>query len=173
MRPREKNGGGGKAGNRDKGNETAEDEAASIIDACIYGGGVATDNNVRGRVATDITSTSGGVATLHAPDLETPAVGPSARVRPRMMNGGGGKAGNHDKEDPTSGGAATFRTPILKTPAASPSARVRPRVTNGGGGRAGNRSDVEDARPGMGICKGANGEVGSDNEAWADRPSPT
>ena len=54
-------------------NETVEEEAASIIDACIYGGGVATDNDVRVEVATDITSTSGGPATLHAPFLETTA----------------------------------------------------------------------------------------------------
>ena len=42
--------------------------------------------------------TSGSATTLHAPVLETPAVGPSARVRPRVMNGGGGKAGDHDDD---------------------------------------------------------------------------
>ena len=73
-----------------------EEEAASIINACIYGGGVATDNDVWMEVATGIASTSGGVATLHAPVQETPAAGPSARVRPRVKNGGGGKAGNRD-----------------------------------------------------------------------------
>ena len=50
------------------------------------------------EVATNITSTSGSAATLHAVDLETPAAGPTARVRPRMTNGGGGKAGNHDDD---------------------------------------------------------------------------
>ena len=46
---------------------TAMDEAGN------YGGGVATDNDVRMEVATDITSTSGGAVTLHTPVLETPA----------------------------------------------------------------------------------------------------
>ena len=95
MRPREKNGGGGKAGNRDNGNETAGEETASIIDACIYEGGVATDNDVRAEVAKDITSASGGPATLHAPLLETTAAGLTARVRPMVKGGGGGKAGDH------------------------------------------------------------------------------
>ena len=95
VRPREKNGGGGKAGNRDNGKETAEEAAASITDACIYGGGAATDNDVRAEVATDITSTSGGPATLHASFLEITAAGPSARVRPMVKGGGGGKAGDH------------------------------------------------------------------------------
>ena len=85
-----------------------------------------------------------------------------------MTNGGRGKADNRDKEDATSGGPPTFHTPVLETPAAGPSARVRPRVTNGGGGKAGNQSNVEEARPGMGICKGNDGEVGRDNEAEDD-----
>ena len=46
VRPREKNGGGGKAGNRDNGNETVEEEAASIIDACVIGGEVAADHDI-------------------------------------------------------------------------------------------------------------------------------
>ena len=67
----------------------------------------------------------------------------------------------------------SLHAPVLETPAAGPSARVRPRVTNGGGGKAGNQSNVEEARPGTSICKGADGEVGDDNEARADQPSPT
>ena len=78
-----------------------------------------------------------------------------------------------EEEEKTSGGAATLHTPVLEITAAGSSAHVRPMVTNGGGGKAGNQSDIEDARPGTGICKGADGEVGSDNEAGADRPSPT
>ena len=35
---------------------------------------------------------SGGATSLHAPVPETTAVGPSARVRPMVTNGGGGKA---------------------------------------------------------------------------------
>ena len=38
--------------------------------------------------------TGGGAATFHTPVQETPTAGPSARVRPREKNGGGGKAGN-------------------------------------------------------------------------------
>ena len=54
------------------------------------------DDDVRMEVATD--TTSGGATTLHAPALETSAAGPSARVRPRVTNGGGGKAGDHDED---------------------------------------------------------------------------
>ena len=110
VRPRATGGGGGKAGNRDNGMETVEEEAASIIDACIYGGGVATDDDVRMEVATGIASTSGGVATLHAPVQETPAAGPSARVRPRVTNGGGGKAGDHGDDVGEGAERATLST---------------------------------------------------------------
>ena len=64
-------------GNRDNNKETVEEEAESIIDACVIGRGVATDDDVRMEAATDMTSTSGGAATLHALVLETPA---AARV---------------------------------------------------------------------------------------------
>ena len=89
---------------------------------------------------------------LHAPFLETPAADPSARVRPRVRNGGGSKVGNRDEKDATSGSVATLHTPILETPAAGPSARVRPIGTDGGSVKADDQSDVEDARPEMGIC---------------------
>ena len=57
-------------------------------------------------------------------------------------------------EQETNGGATTLYAPVLETPAAGPSARVRPRVTDGGGVKDDDQSDVEDARPGMGICHG-------------------
>ena len=41
-------------------------------------------------------SVNGGAGTLHTPVLETPASGPRAGVRPRVTNGGGGKACNRD-----------------------------------------------------------------------------
>ena len=72
-----------------------EEEAASVLQACIIGEGVATEDDVRMEVATDIASTSGGAATLHALVLETPAAGPSARVRTREKDGGGGQASDH------------------------------------------------------------------------------
>ena len=78
-------------------------------------------------------------------------------MRPRVTNGGGGKAGNRDKQEETSDGAATFHIPFLETPAAGPSARMRPRVTDGSGDKAGNQSNVEDSRPGIGICHGRSG----------------
>ena len=84
------------------------------------------------------------------------------------LGGEGNDDGESEEEEEMSGGAATFHTPVLETPAAGPSARVRPRVTNGGCGKAGNQSNVEEVRPGMGICKGTDGEVGSDNEAEDD-----
>ena len=37
-------------------------------------------------------------ATLHAPVLETPEVGPRAGVRPRVTDGDGGNAGNRKDE---------------------------------------------------------------------------
>ena len=75
-------------------------------------------------------------------------------MRPRVTDGSGGKAGNRGEKDAISGGVVTLHTPILETVAAGPSTRVRPRVTDGGGGKADDQSDVEDARPGMGICGG-------------------
>ena len=86
-------------------------------------------------------------------------------MRPRVTNGGDGKAGNRDKEEVTSGGDATLHTVILETLAAGPSARVRPRVTDGGGGKADDQSDVEDARPGMGICHGRSAKYEACNTA--------
>ena len=96
MRPRVTNGGNGKAGNRDDGKESEEEEATSIIEACVIGGGVATDNDVRTEVATDMTS--GSAETLPTPVLETPAASLRAGVRPRVMDGGG-KAGNRNDEE--------------------------------------------------------------------------
>ena len=43
--------------------------------------------------------TSGGVASLHTPTLEAPAVGPGAGGRPRTTGGGGGKAGKQDDDE--------------------------------------------------------------------------
>ena len=40
------------------------------------------------------TTASGAAATLYTPVLDTPAVGPSVVVRPRVTNGGGAKQGN-------------------------------------------------------------------------------
>ena len=96
-------------------------------------------------------ATSGGAATFHTPVQETPAAGPSACVRPREKNGGGGKAGNRDEEEgATSGGSATFHASSQETTAAGPSARVRPMVKGGDGDKAGDhgvdtREGVEQA----------------------------
>ena len=46
MRPRATGGGNGKAGNREIGQESVEEEAASILEACIIRDGVATDDDV-------------------------------------------------------------------------------------------------------------------------------
>ena len=143
-------------------------EWTAMVEASNYGFGTRRPEKSSGE------ETSSGAPTLRTPFLETPAAGPSARVRPRQKSDGGSKAGNRDdNEGTTSGGAATFHTPILETRASGMSARMRPRVMNGGGGKAGNQSNVEEKRPGTGTCKGANGEVGSNNEVRADRPSPT
>ena len=76
-----------KAGNRNE-----EEEKGSVIEACAMEDGVALDNDVRKEVATD--TVSGGARTLRTLVLEAPTAGPRAGVRPRVTNGGGGKAGN-------------------------------------------------------------------------------
>jgi hypothetical protein len=45
------------------------------------------------EIATD--TTRGGAVTLPTPILGMTAAGPSARVRPRVTDGGGGKASDH------------------------------------------------------------------------------
>ena len=122
--------------------ETFYEDFASILEACEI----------------EDEETSGNATSLHAPILEAPETGQSTRVRPRVTNGGGGKAGNRDKDDATSGGATTFHTQVQETLTAGPSTRVRPRLTNGGGGKAGNQSNDEDTKPGMGICKRTDGK---------------
>ena len=91
VRPRVTDGGGSKEGNQ------SEKEEASIFETCAIEDGVATNNDVRKEMATDMAS--GGAATLHTLILETPAVGPSAGVRPRVMHGGGGKAGDQSDDE--------------------------------------------------------------------------
>ena len=48
-------------------------------------------------------SVNGGAGTLHTPVLETLASGPRAGVRPRVTDGGGGKADDRAKEKKISG----------------------------------------------------------------------
>jgi hypothetical protein len=56
------------------------------------GDGVAADDDVRMEAATNVAT--GGTGSLPTPILGTTAAGPSARVGPRVTDGGGGKAGN-------------------------------------------------------------------------------
>jgi hypothetical protein len=58
------------------------------------GYGVAADDDVRMEAVTDVAT--GGAGSLPTPILGTTATGPSTRVRPRVTDGGGGKAGDHD-----------------------------------------------------------------------------
>ena len=101
VRPRETGGGGGKVGGHDDG-DTGEGAEQAILSTC--GEWTAMDeagNYGFGTWRPESSSTeetSGGAATFHTPVQETPAAGPSARVRPREKNGGGGKAGNRDDE---------------------------------------------------------------------------
>ena len=74
--------------------ETFYEDFASILEACEI---------------EEEEETSGGATTLHAPVLETPAAGPSARVRPRVTDGGGGKAGNQIEEERGQEGQAESR----------------------------------------------------------------
>jgi hypothetical protein len=72
------------------------------------GDGVAVDDDVRMEAATDVAT--GGAGSLPTPILGTTAAGPSARVRPRVTDGGGGKAGNHDGDTGDGAGRATLWT---------------------------------------------------------------
>ena len=135
--------------------------------------------------------TSGGAATFHTPVQETPAAGPSARVRPREKNGGGGKAGNRDdetwhdaredwweevayEEAKTGGREDKARegssTPSIETPAVGASADVRPRVADGGGegtkattDEGAERSIQEVTFNEGGFCRGGSGSL---NLTW-------
>jgi hypothetical protein len=110
---------------------------------------------------------SGGAGSLPTLILGMTAAGPSAHVRPRVTDGGGGKAGNHDGDTGEGAGKATlsacgertatdeaggyeFRTSVrnivrmgdrwcrvLAHTDPRYGARVRTRVTDGGGGKAG------------------------------------
>ena len=93
--------------------ESSCEDFASILEACKI---------------EEEEETSSGAATFHTPVQETPAAGPSADVRPREKNGGGGKAGKSDTEGSTSDGPATLHASFLETTAAGPSACVRPMV---------------------------------------------
>ena len=78
-----------KAGNYGFGTRWPElfyEDLASILEACEI---------------EEEEKTSGGAATFHTPVQETPAAGPSARVRHKEKNGGGGKAGNRDNGNET------------------------------------------------------------------------
>jgi hypothetical protein len=70
---------------RTRWSETSSGEA-SVIEACAIGDGIAI-NNVHMEVA--MSTTSGGAGTLPTPILGMTAIGPSARVRPRVTNSGG------------------------------------------------------------------------------------
>ena len=56
-------------------------------------------------------------------------------------------------------------TPATKTPAVEVGTYVRPRVTNGSDDKAGNQSNVEDSRPGVGICHRRSGKNAACNTA--------
>jgi hypothetical protein len=71
----------------------------------------------------DEEETSDGAATLHTSVLGTTAAGPSARVRPRVTDDGGGKAGDGDYEEDRSGQREDPSTPGPET---SADADVRP-----------------------------------------------
>ena len=84
-------------------------------------------------------------------DPETPAVGPRVGVRPRVTDGGGGKAGdrNENEEDPSTLGPET-------------SAVVYQHETGEMGG------GCKDARPGVGTCVRTEREArsGKEERVW-------
>jgi hypothetical protein len=62
----------------------------------MIGDEVAVDNDVWIKVVTDMAS--GGAETLLTPILGTTAANPGSRVRPKVTDGGGGKAGDDDSD---------------------------------------------------------------------------
>ena len=110
--------------------ESFYEDFASILAACKIEEEVAMDNDVRMKVATDIMS--GGDGTLHTHILKTPAAGLSADVRPRVTNGGGGKAGDQSDERKRGPGRAYTKEPTESSGVATrrerePIDRARPR----------------------------------------------
>ena len=72
---------------------------ARVIEACVIGEGIATDNNVRMEVATDMTSTTGGVKILPTPILVTSTVGHEGPHETGETDGGGKKVGDQDDDE--------------------------------------------------------------------------
>jgi hypothetical protein len=133
---------------------------------------------------------SGGAATLHTSVLGTTAAHPSARVRPRVTDDGGGKAGNRNyEEEDRSGRRRDPSTPGLETTAVAPEYGHKTREMGGG---------CEEVWPGMGMHEKTEEKARNSKEervgnrpdrkmnrsvirldmrkkkgAGADRPSPT
>ena len=145
--------------------ETSSEEAASVLEACAIGDGVATDNDVRTEAATDMTS--GGAGTLPTPILGTTAAGPSARVRPRVTDDGGGKAGNRNyEEEDRSGRRRDPSTPGPETSAVAPECGHKTGEKGGGREEAwlGESTYGKDAGPGKGTYEKTEGGARSGKE---------
>jgi hypothetical protein len=198
-------GGGGKAGDNDDGDMGEGAEKATLLscgkrtaveEADGYGAGSATsrvgecfgtwlsetfyEDFARLLEACEIElddgeETSGGAATLHTSVLGTTAAGPSARMRPRVTDDGGGKAGDRDYEDDRSG---QWEDPSTPRPETSAVARGCERKTGEkGGGREeagpGEGTRGEEVGPGTGTNGRTGGEAGSCDKSEVLKPRRT
>jgi hypothetical protein len=104
VRPRVTDGGGGKAGNDD--GDMGEGAEQATLSACGKRTAVEEADSYGAESATSRVGECFGTqlpATLHTSVLGTTAAGPSASVRPRVTDDGGGNASDGDYEDDRSG----------------------------------------------------------------------
>jgi hypothetical protein len=195
MRPRVTDGGGGKAGNDDGdvgegaeqatllscGKRTAVEEAdgyraesaTSRVGECFGTRLPETFYEDFARLLEaceikldDEEETSGGAATLHTSFLGMTAAGPSAGVRPRVTDGGGGKAGDGSYEDDRRGQREHPSTPGPETSAVARGCGRKTGEKGGGCEEAGPEKGAhgKEAGPGMGTYGRTGGKAGSRKE---------
>jgi hypothetical protein len=132
--------------------ETFYEDFARILEAC--------------EIELDEEETSGGAATLHKSVLGTTAVGPSARVRPRVTDDGGGKAGDGDYKEDRSGQWEDPSIPGPETSAVTHGCGRKTGEKGGGREEAGPREGTrgEEVGPRMDTYGRTGGKAGSRNK---------
>jgi hypothetical protein len=120
----------------------------------------------------DKEETSGGAVTLHKSVLGTMAASPSARVRPRVTDDGGGKAGDGDYEDDRSGQREDPSTLGPETSAVAHGCGRKTGEKGGGHEKAGLEEGThgEEAGPGTGTYGGTGGKSEADTDGSRNRP---
>jgi hypothetical protein len=136
--------------------ETFYEDFASIFEAC--------------EIELDDEETSSDAATLHTSVLGTTVAGLSARVRPRVTDDSGGKAGDGDYEEDRSGQREDPSTPGPETSAVARGCGCKTGEKGGGREEAGPGEGTrgEEVGPGTGTYGRTGGEAGSHDksEVW-------